>query len=811
MAEAMEVHSPVEDGGNASWVPKVDMEFKSDEDAYKFYNNYAKQIGFSVRKAWINRRISGTIISRTYVCYKEGYQGNRKDETVVTKPRVNERTGCLAHLTIKIVSNGSYRVSEFHPMHNHELVPSTKAYLLKSHRIKKSRTLAGKLVPRKGAVEYLFRGAGVHRQVAFISVEEAASKSWAPKIDMEFENDEKAYEFYNNYAKKIGFGVRKAWVNRKASGIIVSRTYVCYKEGYNGNKKDGNQVKKHQARPTERTGCPARMMIKLTKNGRYHVTLFHSLHNHEFVMSKMLHTLKSCRDAAKSLITAENEKDDWALQPEVIHEVVDGQDEIRKNPSCFLKYENSSHTKRKVNLKLGDAGAIMQYMQERQADDPSFYYAMQVDKEDQITNVFWADSKSIIDFSYFGDVICFDMTYKTNGYSRPFTSFLGINHHRQLIVFGAAFLCDESAESFKWLADTFKTAMYGKQPKVILTDQNLALSEAVASVWPGTTCRVCVWHIYNNAKKYLKQVFQGSRTFASAFSRCVFDCVEEDEFILAWEEMLDKYDLRGNQWLSKLFDDRKEWSLAYSRDTFCADIRSALRKETLICMLKEHLGPEKGLLQFLRHFERVVYERRQAELQADFHATQNTLKIVSSRMLKQASSMYTPPVFEMFQSEFEMSMDCMVHCSGEFETIYEYQVTSDENPKEHVVRFDSLESTLLCSCKKFEFSGIQCRHVLKALDIINIKELPPQYFLKRWTKDARGGALRDPDRLAIEADSSLFKGNRYKSLCRMFNKVAARAAETVETDTFIQFQSDQLMDQVNQILQARPPDEFQYH
>ncbi|XP_066165543.1 uncharacterized protein [Oryza sativa Japonica Group] len=41
-----------------------------------------------------------------------------------------------------------------------------------------------------------------------------------------------------------------------------------------------------------------------------------------------------------------------------------------------------------------------------------------------------------------------------------------------------------------------------------------------------------------------------------------------------------------------------------------------------------------------------------------------------------------------------------------------------------------------CSCKKFEFVGILCRHTLKVLDHNNIKELPSHYILKRWTRHA---------------------------------------------------------------------------
>ena len=55
------------------------MEFDSEEHAHKRYNEYAKKVGFSIRKQWKNEdRFSGVISSRRFVCYKEGYRKKRQ-------------------------------------------------------------------------------------------------------------------------------------------------------------------------------------------------------------------------------------------------------------------------------------------------------------------------------------------------------------------------------------------------------------------------------------------------------------------------------------------------------------------------------------------------------------------------------------------------------------------------------------------------------------------------------------------------------------------------------------------------------------
>jgi zinc finger SWIM domain-containing protein 3 len=61
-----------------------------------------------------------------------------------------------------------------------------------------------------------------------------------------------------------------------------------------------------------------------------------------------------------------------------------------------------------------------------------------LDKEDgRLANFFWADGQSIMDYSSFGDVISFDTIFSTNKSERPFAHILGVNHHKQTIVFGA--------------------------------------------------------------------------------------------------------------------------------------------------------------------------------------------------------------------------------------------------------------------------------------------------------------------------------------------------------------------------------------
>lgn len=567
-------------------------------------------------------------------------------------------------------------------------------------------------------------------------IDDVAIARLVPEIGMEFDNEDKAYEFYNRYAGHIGFSVRKSSSDKSSDNITRSRTFVCSREGFRKDKKGAKEVKR--PRPETRIGCRARMTIKITLDGKYRIAEFVADHNHQPAPPSTMHMLRSQR-VLTELQTTEAESSEDSTTPSSFPggSLVQQAGTFRNVNFLPADYRSSLHSKRMKNMQPGDAGGVVKYLQSMQLNNPSFFHAVQLDADDKLTNIFWADSKSRIDLSYFGDVVCLDTTYKIDAHDRPLTLFLGVNHHKQVSIFGAALLYDESVESFKWLFDTFKIATDGKQPKTILTDQSMAASVAIRAAWPGTVYCLCPWQMYQNTVKQLNHIFQGSKTFAKDLSRCFYDYEEEESFLLGWRTMVEKYDLRNNEWLHKLFEDRDKWASAYNQHVFTADIKSSLQSENVSNVLKKYLSPQFDLLSFFKHYERVLDEHRYAELQADFHASQSFPRIPPSKMLRQAANMYTPVVFEIFRREFEMFVDSVIYSCGEFGTASDYRVAVTDKPGEHYVRFESSDLSVVCSCKKFESMGIQCCHVLKVLDFRNIKELPRKYLMRRWKKDAK--------------------------------------------------------------------------
>lgn len=342
--------------------------------------------------------------------------------------------------------------------------------------------------------------------------------------------------------------------------------------------------------------------------------------------------------------------------------------------------------------------------------------------------------------------------------------------------------------------------MSGKQPRTILTDQSAAMAKAISEVFPETHHRLCVWHIYQNAAKNLSHVFHISKQFAYDFGKCVYDHENEEKWLLAWNDMLQKYNLTSNIWLGDLFEERKKWALVYSRHTFTADMMSTQRSESMNNVLKKYLMPSHNLLRFFEHYERVLEDRRYEELIADFKMMQTSpILVTNAEMLQHAVDIYTPEVFKLFQKEYIGILNCYIYEVAKFGMTYEYKVTYSGRSQEHFVKCDGSVETVTCSCMKFNFVGILCSHALKVLEYKNVKRIPPHYILKRWTRDAKGGSITNYHRDQPNDNPKESVGKRYGHLCRNFREISSFAAEHEELTAYAHECSVELLKSLEQM------------
>ncbi|PWA26972.1 FAR1 DNA binding domain-containing protein [Artemisia annua] len=110
--------------------PVVGMEFESYEDAYKYYNCYAKELGFAIRvKSSWTKRNSKEKRGAVLCCNCEGFKTIKE----ASSRRKETRTGCLAMVRLRLVELDKWRVDEVNVEHNHSFDPE-RAQTSKSHK-----------------------------------------------------------------------------------------------------------------------------------------------------------------------------------------------------------------------------------------------------------------------------------------------------------------------------------------------------------------------------------------------------------------------------------------------------------------------------------------------------------------------------------------------------------------------------------------------------------------------------------------------------------------------------------------------------
>ncbi|XP_059310718.1 protein FAR1-RELATED SEQUENCE 5-like [Lycium ferocissimum] len=467
---------------------------------------------------------------------------------------------------------------------------------------------------------------------------------YEPKLGLEFDSDENALNFYNEYARRVGFSVRREYVNtNKKLGYVTSRKITCYKEGFRRNDKQKEQVKK--SRRETRTGCQAHIIVTRQSMGKYRITKVELEHNHSLVPPTMAHEIDL---AASSGLFSKATFDFMSLQ-------ASGRVNLGYTK---LDQKNYLRTKRQKAIRQGEAGVLVEYFEKKRIDDPSFFFC---------------DSKMIIDYETFGDMLSFDTTYQT-----PLV-FVGLNNHRKMVVFGVALMYDETSESFQWL---------------------------------------CVWHMEQNATKHLNQIYKRYASFRGDFTLCIY--VDEDEFINAWNSMLGEYNLHENEWLQGIYALREKLFAAYGKNFFSGGMNSTQLSESLNGDLKDYLQSDYNIVQFFKHYDRAIKDKRYNELQDTCDASQRfpVLKAQVS-ILAHAREVYTSHIFTYFQDEYMKSLSMKVN-----------------------------------RCEENDLSIM-------------------------WTIDAKAEDIKEVDGQDIEIkDPKLITMNRYRVLCPIFVRLAAKASET---------------------------------
>lgn len=614
----------------------------------------------------------------------------------------------------------------------------------------------------------------------FINQDEDACAE--PHVGMEFDSEDAAKTFYDEYARGVGFSTCVGQNSRSRSdGTATARDFLCGRDGLKRRAGDS---------------CGAMLRIELKGQGKWVVARFVKEHSHSTTSATKVQYLRPRRHfAGATKNIAETYPGVGVVPSGTMYVSMDGnRDSAETNSgarsappvesSRAVKNSGSScypirHATRKRTLG-SDAQNLLDYFKKMQAENPGFYYAIQLDEDNHMANVFWADARSRTAYGHFGDALTLDTMCRVNQYRVPFAPFTGVNHHGQTVIFGCALLLDDSEATFVWLFKTFLAAMNDRAPVSIITDPDNAIRAAVSQVFPEVRHCISKWHVLREGQEKLAHVCHAHPNFQLELYNCINLTETIEEFESAWDFILDKYDLRRNAWLQSLYNARGQWVPVYFRDAFFATISPSQGFES--SFFDGYVNQQTTLPMFFRQYERALENSFEKEIEADFDTICTTPVLrTPSPMEKQAANLYTRKIFSKFQEEL---VETFVYTANRIDgdgVISTYRVAKfEDDQKAYIVSLNVMEMRANCSCQMFEYSGVLCRHILTVFTVTNVLTLPSHYILKRWTRNAKS-SFASEERAEVNVQDSL--AVRYNNLCREAIKYAEEAAIAPETYT----------------------------
>ena len=243
-----------------------------------------------------------------------------------------------------------------------------------------------------------------------------------PRVGLRFKSAYEAWQFWLAYGGRTGFDVRKRYSNVSPfDGKVTSCRFVCSNEGLRRKGQTNRATKCFRAET--RTDCKARISLILDRvAGNYEVNDVVLEHNHLLHLPETRHLMASQRKISELQAFEIETADDSGIRPKAAHELASRQVGGPLNLSYTCRdRKNYLQSKRQRDLAFGQAGSMLKYFHDKIVENPSFQYALQLDCEEHITNIFWADAKMILDYAHFGDVVTFDTTFGTNIFRKHLT------------------------------------------------------------------------------------------------------------------------------------------------------------------------------------------------------------------------------------------------------------------------------------------------------------------------------------------------------------------------------------------------------
>lgn len=320
-------------------------------------------------------------------------------------------------------------------------------------------------------------------------------------------------EISQNHSVKYNFAVTV----KRSDSKKRKMTLQCIHGGQYRNTHNITQATRKRKRDTNKTDCPWKMVLKLTRQdttdvkhlslqGTWNVTRVSDMDEHKHNDNddrKPLGYYHVHRQPTLHIEQQIKNMTEHAIKPSKVRQ------KIRDDDDDMIMTMRDIYNFRAKIFKEDKNGEFTKLLKLLMTEGFATMYKV---SDERLDAIFFSHEYGQEQARKFPEIAILDATYKTTTTKMPLINIVGVSNlggrRLRVILFASAFVSNEKYESYEWVMKMARKVLWPDGDiGMFITDNESALVKAISHIFPDSKHMLCAWHIEQHLRTNLGNCF----------------------------------------------------------------------------------------------------------------------------------------------------------------------------------------------------------------------------------------------------------------------------------------------------------------